>query len=509
MRMGGTRPEPVPRFPGARRSLWLAYALILMAGLGAILVNLLQVLDSKELYLREADKANANLAYSIAQHAQESLKEADIVLSGLLALLERGENSPAAINELLQTYKQRASQLAGVFVYDAEGRWRFHTNAPPTPDASNSDRDYFQFHRQSVSRDTEVSNPIRSRSTGEWVLPVSRRFNDREGRFAGVVLATIRIDHFAEFYKQFDIGHDGSILIAMNNGTIIYRRPEQAGATGDSMAGGYLFQSDLKRAPVGLGASVSGLDGVDRVYAYRALDHFPLVVAVSLSRQEVLAEWGRKAAMVGALVAVLVLALILAGGGLVVRMRQRMVVAQSIARENRELSRLANRDSLTGISNRRQFDQSLQVEFRRAASAGTALALVMIDVDFFKAFNDRYGHQAGDVCLKAVGEVLRRFKVRASDTVARYGGEEFAVLLPHTDLAGARLVAERIRQAVYEQGLAHAGNPVGVVTVSVGVHSLVPQDIDHPDHLVELADAALYRAKSDGRNRVCLAEPMA
>ncbi|MNF81488.1 Phytochrome-like protein cph2 [compost metagenome] len=130
----------------------------------------------------------------------------------------------------------------------------------------------------------------------------------------------------------------------------------------------------------------------------------------------------------------------------------------------------------------------------------------MIDVDFFKAYNDRYGHQAGDVCLKAVGDVLRRFKVRPGDTVARYGGEEFVVLLPHTDLVGARLVAERIRQAVYEQRLAHAGNPVGVVTVSVGVHSLVPGALDHPERLVALADSALYRAKSDGRNRVCLAE---
>jgi diguanylate cyclase (GGDEF)-like protein len=293
----------------------------------------------------------------------------------------------------------------------------------------------------------------------------------------------------------------------MNDGTIIYRRPEQAGGAGANMAGSHLFQSDLKRSPVGRGASASVLDGVERVYAYRALDNFPLVVAVSLSRQEVLAEWGRKAAIVGALVAMLVLALILAGGGLIARMRQRMVVAQSIARENRELSRLANRDSLTGISNRRQFDQSLQVEFLRAASAVTPLALVMIDVDYFKAYNDRYGHQAGDVCLKAVSEVLRRFKVRAGDTVARYGGEEFTVLLPHTDLAGARLVAERIRQAVYERGLPHSDNPAGVVTVSVGAHSLVPSPEDRPEQLLEWADTALYRAKSGGRNRVCLVEP--
>lgn len=506
--MLGTGPDPVQGYPGTRRSLWLAYALLLVAGLGAILVNLLQVLDSKQLYLREADKANANLAYSIAQHAQESIKEADIVLGGLVNLLERGENSSGAINELLVTYKQRASQLAGVFVYDAQGRWLHFTNPPPTPDANNSDRAYFQHHRFSVSRDTEVGNPVRSRSTGEWILPVTRRFNDKDGRFAGVVLASIRIEHFREFYKHFDIGGDGSILIAMNDGTLIYRRARISGSTGVNMSGGHLFQSDLRRSPVGLGASISLLDGVDRVYAYRALDHFPLVVSVSMSRREVLAEWGRKAVTVGSLVALLVLALGLVGGGLVARMRKRMDAARSIARENRELFRLANRDGLTGISNRRQFDQALQVEFHRAATVGTPLALVMIDVDFFKAYNDRYGHQAGDVCLKAVSDVLRRFKVRAGDTVARYGGEEFAVLLPHTDLGGARLVAERIRQAVYEQGLVHADNPSGVVTVSVGVHSLVPAETDLPEGLLEMADGALYRAKSGGRNRVCLAEPL-
>ncbi|WP_178119375.1 sensor domain-containing diguanylate cyclase [Metapseudomonas lalkuanensis] len=505
--MAGTGPEPVQDNPGTRRSLWLAYALLLVAGLGAILVNLAQVLDSKQLYLREADKANANLAYSIAQHAQESIKEADIVLSALVPLLERGETSADTIDQLLLTFKQRSPQLAGVFVYDAEGRWLHYTNPPPAADANNSDRAYFQHHRYSVSRDTEVNSPLRSRSTGEWILPVSRRFNDKEGRFAGVVLASIRVDHFREFYKHFDIGAQGSILITMNDGTIIYRRPEDVGGTGESMAGSYMFQYDLKRSPVGVGGSISTLDGVDRVYAYRALDQFPLVTAVSMSRQEVLAEWGRKAAMVGSLVAVLVLALIGVGGGLVARMRKRMAVAQSIAQENRELFHLANRDSLTGIANRRQFDQALQVEFHRAATVGSPLALVMIDVDYFKAYNDRYGHQAGDACLKAVSDVLRRFKVRAGDTVARYGGEEFTVLLPHTDLAGARLVAERIRQAVYERGLTHSDNPVGVVTVSVGAHSLVPNPDDRPEQLLEWADTALYRAKSGGRNRVCLLEP--
>lgn len=168
-----------------------------------------------------------------------------------------------------------------------------------------------------------------------------------------------------------------------------------------------------------------------------------------------------------------------------------------------ELQRLAMRDGLTNIPNRRSFDTILNQEWRRATREARTLCLLMIDVDFFKGFNDTYGHQSGDDCLRRVAKVLSDVVKRTSDEVARYGGEEFAVLLPVTDAKGARIVAERIRAAVENLAIPHAGSEVGhYVTVSIGAASMQVSLEGTPAQLVDVADKALYRAKHQGRNRV-------
>ncbi len=168
-----------------------------------------------------------------------------------------------------------------------------------------------------------------------------------------------------------------------------------------------------------------------------------------------------------------------------------------------ELQRLAMRDGLTNIPNRRSFDTILNQEWRRATREARTLCLLMIDVDFFKGFNDTYGHQSGDDCLRRVAKVLSDVVKRTSDEVARYGGEEFAVLLPVTDAKGARIVAERIRAAVESLAIPHAGSEVGrYVTVSIGAASMQVSLEGTPAQLVDVADKALYRAKHQGRNRV-------
>ena len=172
---------------------------------------------------------------------------------------------------------------------------------------------------------------------------------------------------------------------------------------------------------------------------------------------------------------------------------------------NTELHRLVMRDGLTGIANRRAFDLALEKEFRRAVRGQNPLALLMIDVDHFKAFNDRYGHPAGDACLRSVAEILDRELRRPGDLVARYGGEEFAAVLPETDYAGATSLGEQIRRAVCDVAIEHGGSAQSLVTVSVGVAAVWPQRERLPTELVDLADGALYRAKSSGRNRVCSA----
>lgn len=167
------------------------------------------------------------------------------------------------------------------------------------------------------------------------------------------------------------------------------------------------------------------------------------------------------------------------------------------------LQTLAQQDGLTGLANRRRFDELLQEEFRRARRRAQPLSVLLLDVDHFKAYNDHYGHLAGDECLRQISRTIQSAGRRPGDHVARYGGEEFVVLLPATDQDGALIVAEQIREAVFARRVEHHASADRIVTISIGASSLIPLNVyDRPDHLVAAADQALYRAKAAGRNRV-------
>jgi diguanylate cyclase (GGDEF)-like protein len=169
---------------------------------------------------------------------------------------------------------------------------------------------------------------------------------------------------------------------------------------------------------------------------------------------------------------------------------------------NDRLAALSYTDGLTGIANRRRFDRALTQEWNRAQRTGTQLALVMLDVDLFKHFNDHYGHLAGDGCLQALAGILVQAARRAGDLVARYGGEEFVVLLPDTSEQDAMETARRIQQAIWSLAMPHVETSLGIVTVSLGVTSLLPSKQQIPESLVRQADSALYCAKQSGRNCV-------
>jgi diguanylate cyclase (GGDEF)-like protein len=160
-------------------------------------------------------------------------------------------------------------------------------------------------------------------------------------------------------------------------------------------------------------------------------------------------------------------------------------------------------DGLTGLANRRQFDEIIGREWRRAMREQRSLSLLMLDIDHFKAYNDNYGHQEGDDCLKKVAAVIAESAKRPYDLAARYGGEEFMAVLPDTDLQRAVEIAEKLRIAVELLGVPHAySSAANVVTISVGAASLVPERGLDPSHVIKLVDTALYAAKRDGRNRV-------
>jgi diguanylate cyclase (GGDEF)-like protein len=181
---------------------------------------------------------------------------------------------------------------------------------------------------------------------------------------------------------------------------------------------------------------------------------------------------------------------------------ERRRMAEELHDTNARLTVLASLDGLTGIANRRSFDERFAQEWSRAVRHRKPIALAMIDLDNFKQFNDLYGHLAGDRCLCAVADALSRQVQRPEDLVARFGGEEFALLLPHTSAEGALRVVERIRAAIFDLGIEHLGNGWNFVTVSIGFSALTPTTGDGQSRLIQLADAALYQAKSGGRNRV-------
>jgi diguanylate cyclase (GGDEF)-like protein len=196
----------------------------------------------------------------------------------------------------------------------------------------------------------------------------------------------------------------------------------------------------------------------------------------------------------------ILLLVVAAACGVVARTLERSAHARFL--ETHAMAELAQHDALTGLKNRRVFDEQLGELWQRAIEAERAIAVLMLDVDHFKSFNDRYGHQAGDRALRHVAQVVQAFVTEPGDLVARYGGEEFAVLLSGVDVADVEKLAERMRKAVVALALEHRDSRVGVVTISVGAAVVEPNVERHARGAVQLADEALYQAKTRGRNRV-------
>jgi diguanylate cyclase (GGDEF)-like protein len=230
----------------------------------------------------------------------------------------------------------------------------------------------------------------------------------------------------------------------------------------------------------------------------------PIVVDALLTRLMAEADGqaarGRRVGLALLVATLLVLGLI--GGLLLEPMSRRMQRnTRQLEEANLQLKRLSFLDGLTGIPNRRAFEERFQLEWRRAMRHGSSIAVLMIDIDHFKEYNDHYGHQRGDDCLFQLAQRLRNSISRPGDFVARYGGEEFAIILPDTELEGARAVAENVRRRVAGLRIPHSTSPVReMVTISVGAAAVVP-DAASPAP-VAAADHALYRAKQLGRNRV-------
>jgi diguanylate cyclase (GGDEF)-like protein len=360
-----------------------------------------------------------------------------------------------------------------------------------------ADRDYFQVHQYGPDIGLYISRPFKGRlEHREDNIALSRRLADEGGKFAGVVAGTLRLSYFRDLFSRLNVGRRGLIALVRSDGTILMRHPSTDGAydIGGSFRDMPIFQRILRERS-GSFTERSTITGTDRLLTFTQIGELPLFVTVSQAVDDIYAEWWRRAIAIGSVTLTLAVTII--------------ILATMFRRAQRELAAVAVTDGLTGLANRRYFEHMLQLEWQRAARTNTPLALLMIDVDNFKAFNDQNGHWRADEVLREFGRLLKSCGKRAGDLAARYGGEEFAVILPNTDTRSASVVAERIRVGMLER----AQNDDGP-TVSIGVASMRPRwDLD-ASALVKKADAALYRAKANGRDRfetdtIIAAEPAA
>jgi len=454
--------------------------------------------------------ANLNLAQAVTTQVESSIAEVEHVLDNIVFELERSDLTVDALQRLQPVLVNQVAaiqQLKGLFVYDAQGRWIVNSEASIDPKRNNSDREYFVHHKQNPSSRPLVGAPIVSRSSGEWIIPVSRRLNDPYGNFQGVVLGSLSIPHLRSFLDKFVIGREGAIAVLLTD-RILVRRPFKEEDIGKRYTPSSL-QAIFAGQRFGTADALSTIDGVQRIFGFDHTQNYPILVTVAAGKDEALHSWRTRSALQTGWT--FFLCMIVAGAGtLVIRAIRLRVSAEAGLRETRDaltqanerLAQLAQYDALTGLANRRYFDARLMRAFRVAQRERQSLAIIMIDIDEFKRYNDLYGHVEGDRCLKLVADAVRSAARRPEDFVARYGGEEMVMLLPQTGASGAALIAEAARMAVLDQRISHAASSLGTASISLGVAACTPGVQDTPEELLNAADAALYQAKHHGRNKV-------
>ena len=461
------------------------------------------VYKAREEQLAAADAATLAMTRALADQLGHALGSADAMLTDLADQLESGIDNDQMLRlpRAMAQRVQRNSMVAELSVYDENGNPALSSGSA-TP--ARLLAPHIARHVADPASGMFIGAPVKDAGGTLWLLPVSRRLTLADGSYGGIAVASLRLAQWNDISNEIDIGPRGALAVALENGTLLIGRPHY-GAIGKNVGKSEAFA--LWRAPP-KALHTHGMDD-GTLYSYRRVAGYPLLVTITRSSDDVLAAWWESAYLSSAGAAVLLLLQLWMGirlyGQIALRDRlekERRILQKLLVKKSRSLRHQALKDGLTGIANRRQLDTRLAREFNRAINDGTSLAMVILDVDFFKKYNDQHGHPAGDECLKFIAHCVNGGRRRSQDLAARMGGEEFAILLPNTGLRGAIAVAEMIRKTVASTRLTHIAGFPHSVTVSCGVHALIPTEAMMPQELVDSADRALYLAKTSGRNRV-------
>jgi diguanylate cyclase (GGDEF)-like protein len=471
--------------------------LSVLASTGMLIVSALMLFNLRQDAWDRATQMSQNLLQVVERDLARNIEIIDLSLQGVVDNLRApgvAQLSPELRQLVLFDRATTAKEMGVFLVIDENGTSIIDADAVPAREAHYADRDYFKAQKDDPRRGLYVSRPLVSRLTGAPMIAFSRRINKPDGSFGGVVLGTLKLSYFGNLASRLNLGHEGAINLYLRDGTRIMRFPARDTDVGENMAGAPTFQ---RFAREGRGQFVmrSARDGVERYYAFAPVGDLPLILNVALATHEIEAEWRAKAIVIG--IAVLALCSLTIGLAL--------LFGRELHRRGRaeaELAYLSHTDTLTGLPNRRRFDGALAAEIGRARQSSRPFALLIVDADHFKRYNDRFGHAVGDEVLRSLARCLSVSVARAEDLVCRIGGEEFVILLPDTGEAGALEVADRVHASIATLALPLHDIGPGSVTVSIGLAVGMSAD------LMAKADGALYEAKAGGRNQTRSALPV-
>jgi diguanylate cyclase (GGDEF)-like protein len=452
-----------------------------------------------EANIRQAGAVTAINARAMAHQADTTIKTADTIAATLVERVEAEGTGSEARSHYYGLMTSLAAALPAIHemgIIGSDGA-PFVKSLVANPIGLNyAEREYFRYHAAHPDRGPFIGPPIKSKIDGNSAITVTRRFDRQDGSFGGVVVTSVSLGFFQQLFDEMQVKSGGSIALLSDSDAVLVHSPKPERDAPKSVGDTELRRLMRSQPLAGTLSYTSIYDGRERYGSYQHLADFPLVVMVSLSMWDIQRSF--RAQLIWDAVILSCVAIVVA------------ILGKRVLKANRLLSARAMQDGLTGLANRRTFDEVMQREFGRAAWSRQPLSIIMADIDNFKGYNDQYGHPAGDDCLRAVAHAIQSFVRRAGDIVARYGGEEISVVLPGLDAERTLILAEKMRVAVHDLGLPHLRSDHRVVTFSAGVATYIPgNSAGNWVTLLERADAALYAAKAKGRNAVELWSPPA
>ena len=483
--------------------------------------------DDRQSYLDQAQLNAHDLGSTLGLSIAASFENIDLTLQAAIDHIQLAQSAQEmdgnSINFTLLKLQSRVPSLARISAIDETGHILFLSQGDKSELPALGERDYFLELKKNLQTGMVISRPMINQVTKKWEIICARRINRQNGDFGGIVVASVELEGYLNrlYGSEIKLSGDDMFVLRDDDGSTIIRyakgkqemdvmsvkvNPDNSTLSGKA----HTSNANNAGSAAGSAAGSTAVDRIERIYYYQRIGNRPMNLVVGISVQDALVMWQSESKKAWietySLIAVIIIA-----AYVINRSRQRQLSAFSeiqkiqlkLEQSNKELAKLSTTDGLTGLANRRRFDEVAPHEWQRAMRKREPLAIAMIDVDFFKIYNDKYGHQAGDQALTVIADTLAKGLRDGSDFIARYGGEEFVILLPGQNAKGAYEVLERLREDIEALAIPHLGSDINaVITISAGFASFVPRPNVSLDNLIELADQSLYAAKRKGKNRV-------